>query len=116
MSSIMRWRNGLMAWLVIGDAPALNEVVENPQSQGRTPRRAISLILLPAPMTYRASGLDAMGCAARQWHHRRGNKAMERPMAKQNDLSRCLVTLEQDATVIAVIEMGQSSWLVAGIV
>jgi len=36
-------------------------------------------------------------------------------MAKQNDLSRCLVTLEQDATVIAVIEMGQSSWL-AGIV
>jgi transposase len=57
-----------------------------------------------------------MGCAARQWHHRRGNKAMERPMAKQNDLSRCLVTLEQDATVIAVIEMGQSSWLVAGIV
>lgn len=37
-------------------------------------------------------------------------------MAKQNDLSRCLVTLEQDATVIAVIEMGQSSWLLAGIV
>src|SRR4029077_9265252 len=43
-------------------------------------------------------------------------KAMERAMAKQNDLSRSLVTLEQDATVIAVIEMGQSSWLVAGIV
>jgi hypothetical protein len=37
-------------------------------------------------------------------------------MAKQNDLSRCLVTFEQDATVIAVIEIGQSSWLVAGIV
>ena len=37
-------------------------------------------------------------------------------MAKQNDLSRSLITLEQDATVIAVIEMGQSSWLVAGIV
>jgi transposase len=43
-------------------------------------------------------------------------KAMERAMAKQNDLSRCLVTLEQDATVIAAIEIGQSSWLVAGIV
>src|ERR1700745_3161554 len=43
-------------------------------------------------------------------------KAMERPMAKQNDLSRCLVPLQQDATVIAVIEMGQSSWLVAGVV
>jgi len=37
-------------------------------------------------------------------------------MPKQNDLSRCLVALEQDATLIAVVEMGQSSWLVAGIV
>lgn len=37
-------------------------------------------------------------------------------MPKQNDLSRCVVALEQDATMIAVIEMGQSSWLVAGIV
>ena len=37
-------------------------------------------------------------------------------MSKQNDLSRCLVALEQDATLIAVIEMGQASWLVAGIV
>jgi hypothetical protein len=31
-------------------------------------------------------------------------------------LSKSLVALEQDATLIAVIEMGQSSWLVAGIV
>src|SRR6516165_138267 len=77
---------------------------------------AYCLAVLSAAAFYRASGLDAMGCAARQWHHRRGNQAMELPMAKQNDLSRCLVTLEQDATVIAVIEMGQSSWLVAGIV
>lgn len=57
-----------------------------------------------------------MGCAASKWHDRRGNKAIELPMAMLNDLSTCLVTLEQDATVIAVIEMGQSSWLVAGIV
>jgi len=41
---------------------------------------------------------------------------MERPMPELNDLSRSLITLEQDATLIAVIEMGQSSWLVAGIV
>jgi hypothetical protein len=33
-----------------------------------------------------------------------------------NNLSRCLDPLEQDNTVIAVIEMSQSSWLVAGIV
>ena len=37
-------------------------------------------------------------------------------MPKLKDLSRSLITLEQDATLIAVIEMGQSSWLVAGIV
>src|SRR5271170_7351071 len=51
-----------------------------------------------------------------QWHHRRSCESMERPMPQQNDLSRSLVVLEQDATLIAVIEMGQSSWLVAGIV
>jgi hypothetical protein len=41
---------------------------------------------------------------------------MERPMPQPNDLSRSLFALEQDATLIAVIEMGQTSWLVAGIV
>jgi transposase len=41
---------------------------------------------------------------------------MEHPMQKLNDLSRCLTTLEPDGTLIAVIEMSQSSWLVAGIV
>ena len=33
-----------------------------------------------------------------------------------NDLSRCLDPLDIDATLIAVIEMSQSSWLVAGLV
>jgi transposase len=37
-------------------------------------------------------------------------------MPRLNDLSRSLITLEQDATLIAMIEMGQSSWLAAGIV
>jgi transposase len=41
---------------------------------------------------------------------------MERPMPQRNDLSRSLVPLEQDATLIAVIEMSLTSWLVAGIV
>ena len=36
-------------------------------------------------------------------------------MSHANDLSRCLDPLEQDSTIIAVIEMSQSSWLVAGI-
>src|ERR1700758_1358032 len=41
---------------------------------------------------------------------------MEHPMQKLNDLSRSLAPLKPDGTLIAVIEMGQSSWLVAGIV
>jgi transposase len=42
----------------------------------------------------------------------------ERPVSQPqpNDLSRSLAALEQDRTLIAVIEMSQSSWLVAGIV
>jgi len=41
---------------------------------------------------------------------------MEHPMSELNDLSRSLTSLEQDKTIIAVIEMSQSSWLVAGVV
>ncbi len=37
-------------------------------------------------------------------------------MPRQDDLSRSLVTLEQDSTLIVVVELSQSSWLVAGIV
>jgi len=33
-----------------------------------------------------------------------------------NDLSRCPVTLIEDSTLIAVVEMSQSGWLVAGLV
>jgi transposase len=36
-------------------------------------------------------------------------------MQKLNDLSRSLTALEPDGTLIAVIEMSLSSWLVAGI-
>ena len=37
-------------------------------------------------------------------------------MASQNDLSRSLVALQQNNTIIAVIELSLNSWLVAGIV
>jgi transposase len=36
-------------------------------------------------------------------------------MPQPNDLSRSLVALDQNSTIIAVIEMNQSSWLVAGV-
>src|SRR3982074_2093693 len=48
--------------------------------------------------------------------HRRLCEPMERPMQKLNDLSRSLTALEPNGTLIAVIEMSLSSWLVAGIV
>ena len=35
-------------------------------------------------------------------------------MPQPNDLSRSLIALDQNSTIIAVIEMSQSSWLVAG--
>jgi transposase len=37
-------------------------------------------------------------------------------MRHHNDLSRSLVAFEQDATLVAVIELSQSSWLIAGVV
>src|SRR3974390_2072776 len=41
---------------------------------------------------------------------------MEHSMQKLNDFSRSRIALEPDGTLIAVIEMSLSSWLVAGIV
>ena len=37
-------------------------------------------------------------------------------MPQPNDLSRSLVPLDQDSTIIAVVELSQSSWLVGGVV
>ena len=37
-------------------------------------------------------------------------------MSQPNDLSRCLVSFEQGTTLVAVIELSQSSWLIAGTV
>ena len=39
-----------------------------------------------------------------------------RNQRKPNDLGRCLAPLQIEHTLIAVIEMSQSSWLVAGVV
>src|SRR6202453_3371007 len=38
---------------------------------------------------------------------------MERSMSKPFDLSKSLTALDQDSTLIVVIEMSQSSWLAA---
>jgi transposase len=58
------------------------------------------------------------------WGERRGygtfgaveRQPMERPMSQSFDASRSLTALDQDSTLIAVIEMSQTKWLVAAIV
>src|ERR1700730_4623786 len=46
--------------------------------------------------------------------HRRCYEPMEHPMQKLNDLSQSLSPLQLDGTLIAVIEMSLSNWLVGG--
>ena len=59
------------------------------------------------------------------WGERRGNGTIvaatkptrcPMPQPNTNDQSRSLTALDEESTLIAVIEMSQSSWLVAGIV
>src|SRR5690242_13988494 len=57
-----------------------------------------------------------MGRPARREHHRRRKQRWSAPMPRPNDSRRSLIPLEQESTLIAVVEMSQSSWLVAGIV
>jgi transposase len=45
-----------------------------------------------------------------------GHNSMECPMPQSNDLSRSVIALTQDSTLVVVIEMGQSSWLVRGMI
>src|SRR6266481_3730588 len=46
----------------------------------------------------------------------RRDRAMEHPMSQSFDASRSLTAFEQDSTLVAVIEMSQSKWLVAAAV
>lgn len=58
-----------------------------------------------------------MGRATRVWHlWRFPRKSTRCSMSQPNDSKKSVTPLEQDNTMIAVIEMGQASWLVAGIV
>src|SRR5215216_562051 len=57
-----------------------------------------------------------MGRAAMVIDHRRREQPMECPMPQRDDLSRSFVPFQKDGTLVAVVEMSRSSWLVAGIV
>src|SRR5437588_1427331 len=55
-----------------------------------------------------------LGRAARKWQLRRCIYRWSAAMPQLNDLSRSLVALDQNSTIIAVVELSQSSWLVGG--
>jgi hypothetical protein len=59
---------------------------------------------------------DSMGRAARVAPSSCSTSSMESPVSQFNDQSRSLVALDQDSTLIAVIEMSQSQWLVRAMV
>src|SRR3712207_88461 len=56
------------------------------------------------------------GAGGEAEHDRRWTKPMEAPMPVPNDPGRCRTALDPESTLVAVIEMSQSSWLVAAIV
>src|SRR5215831_18987139 len=97
-------------------APVFGAPCQHSLQAGREHGRTSAARLAAIPAGGSPANRDAMGERRGQWHHRRSSESMERPMPRLNDLSRSLVTLEQDATLIAVIEMSLTSWLVAGIV
>src|SRR5215467_5457124 len=80
----------LVAWLAFAFLPE-----RPPRSQGGTDRR------------YGAGGEEM---ATSSLHLIDGVPAMPQP----NDLSRSLIALDQNSTIIAVVELSQSSWLVGG--
>jgi hypothetical protein len=62
---------------------------------------------------YGASGEEIISIGADA--HRMTEPPMPR-QRKPNDLSRSLIALDMDTTLIAVVELSLSSWLVVGIV
>src|SRR5215468_8242728 len=98
--------------------PALVRVRAN----RRSPMRIDSGVVEPfdfAPVgarqpTSRARVLeDSMGRAARMATSSRINR-WSAAMPQPNDLSRSLVALDHNSTIIAIVELSQSSWLVGG--
>src|SRR5262249_29371406 len=55
-----------------------------------------------------------MGRAARHGNFVAASNRWSAAMPQSNDLSRSLVALDQNSTIIAVVELSHSSWLVAG--
>src|SRR6516225_3174026 len=86
-------------------------------STGRLARRGWSAAgPLSTAVSFSAGPIDAMGRVARNGNFVAGFSRWSAAMPQPNDLSRSLVALDQNITIIAVVELSHSSWLVAGVV
>src|SRR6266853_5113154 len=74
----------------------------------------VRIHLPPAERCYGAGGEEMAPSSLRQPMECPDAPAKRPPPAPGQALSRSLVSLDQDSTIIAVVEMSQSSWLVAG--
>jgi len=75
------------------------------------------VLALDQRATCRSPHTRSYGASGERRHDRRSKtQSTEYPTPHPNDLSRSLAALEQDSTLIAVIEMSQKSWLVGAIV
>src|SRR5246127_3428340 len=81
---------------------------------GRTPD-SLENVLASAEWPDGASGNRKILWGGRQgWQLRRWINRWSTAMPQPNDLSRSLVALDQNSTIIAVVELSQSGWLVGG--
>src|SRR6516225_6180130 len=86
-------------------------------STGRLARRGWSAAgPLSTAVSFSAGPIDAMGRVARNGNFVAGFSRWSAAMPQPNDLSRSLVALDQNITIIAVVELSHSSWLVTGVV
>src|SRR6516165_4738699 len=67
-------------------------------------------------LVVREGPIDAMGRAARHGNFVAASNRWSAAMPQPNDLSRSLIALDQNSTIIAVVELSHSSWLVGGVV
>src|SRR6201982_962322 len=95
----------------LGFCPLFPVQPEKPLSRPKTPISETGSLLTLPTSGERCYGAGGEKMAISSLYINRWSAAMPQP----NDLSRSLVALDQDSTIIAVAERSQSSWLVGGI-
>src|SRR6201997_1307963 len=99
--------------------PALRGSFFGPMKRSRDAQRSdnqmehvrVPEVRIHSPPAERCYGAGGEKMAISSLYINRWSAAMPQP----NDLSRSLVALDQDSTIITVVELSQSSWLVGGV-